>query len=123
MQRRRDPRGVANGWILRIVGRRLEVERDADAAGAAARRRLSDGEYKRVLAALAAARPQEWPPNLYDSGYIDLRVRALNHERSVQARTFAGMTPDTHGAQQRAFAALVDVLSALAEQPAAARVP
>jgi hypothetical protein len=123
LQRQQDPRATANGWILRIVGRRLEVERDPGQPEAAERRRLSDPEYARLLAALAAAEPQAWPPNLYDAGYVDLRVRVLNHERSIQARAFAGMTPETHGSRQRAFAALLDVLSALALPRAPARGP
>lgn len=123
MQRLPDARATAGGLILRVVGRRLEVERDPDGPDAAERRRLSDAEYARLLDALADARPHAWGPNLYDPGYIDLRVRVLNHERAVQARAFAGMTPDTHGSQQRAFTALVGVLASLAERPAPARVP
>jgi hypothetical protein len=55
------------------------------------------------------------PVNLYAEDYTDLRIEILDRRKSVQARRFSGMTPDTHGGAQRDFDRILDILESFAE--------
>jgi len=62
---------------------------------------------------LAARDPASWPVNLYAADYTDVTIQVLNHEKSVQARQFAGLAPATHGQHQKAFEEVVEILERL----------
>jgi hypothetical protein len=62
---------------------------------------------------LAARDPASWPVNLYAADYTDLTIRVLNHEKTVQARQFAGLAQATHGHHQKAFEEVLEVLERL----------
>jgi hypothetical protein len=90
-------------WILRINGRRA-VDRDMTRQPAVERElKLSTQEFKALAALLREAKAGSLPQSLWAPRYTTLRVQVLNQMRNVQARQFVGMTPETHGAQQKAF--------------------
>ncbi|HKH45442.1 MAG TPA: hypothetical protein VKM72_12320 [Thermoanaerobaculia bacterium] len=43
----------------------------------------------------------------------DLEIRVLNQKKTLQARRFANLTPETHGAKQKRFEDLVSVIEEL----------
>ena len=57
---------------------------------------------------LAEAGLAELPLNLFAPDYRDLSVGVLDHEASVQARRFVGMTPTTHAEHQAGFERIYD---------------
>lgn len=56
---------------------------------------------------------EELPVNLYSPRYQDLEIRVLNRRVLLQARRFAGLTPETHGEKQARFDALVAAIEAV----------
>lgn len=84
---------------LSIAGGRLEI---VDEEGVTARW-LAVEEISALAGELAAARPEDWPGNLYSESYIDVSVAVLGFERNVQARGFASINATTHGEPQRRF--------------------
>jgi hypothetical protein len=113
-----DPRSKEGGWILRIEGSeaRLSMVSPDTGWGEPRRIRLSSSESADLARALAAARPEDLPANLYSSWYEDLEIQVLNRRKSLQARRFANLTPETHGEKQARFEQLVAVLEALQER-------
>jgi hypothetical protein len=97
------PGAADENWILRINGRRA-VDRDMTRQPAVERElKLSDHELKALVAVLREAKAGSLPQSLWAPRYTTLRVQVLNQMRNVQARQFVGMTPETHGAPQKAF--------------------
>jgi hypothetical protein len=69
----------------------------------------------RALASdLAAADLEKMPVNIYAPEYTELTVRVLNHRKSVLARRFAGLKPDSAGDAQRRFERVFNSLKAVA---------
>jgi hypothetical protein len=105
----------ASGLLLRVTGNQATT-RAYDAAsghGAAVVRQLSAPELRALARELADRDPAAWPANLYAVDYTDLSIRVLNHEKAIQARQFAGLTPSTHGRHQKAFEEVFDLLQRL----------
>lgn len=110
-----DPRSTEGGWILRVEGGRAQISRTSPETGWTEPRRvrLSPEEVAGLARALLEARPDDLPANLYSSWYQDLEIRVLNRRKSLQARGFANLTPETHGERQERFDRLVTALEEL----------
>jgi hypothetical protein len=112
--RQGEGRGAAEGWELVLEGGKAVLQRNPVPDGEEARTaRLAPAEVAELAGQLAAARLEEVPVNLWAPEYTDFEVRVLNRRRSLQARQFAGMTPETHGEAQRRFDRLWESLEAL----------
>ena len=103
------------GWLLRLRGAEVEVQRNTKAAGYADRKRmrLSDQEVRDLARLLFAADLAGLPGNIVAPGYTDLRVSVLNQTKAIQARAFAGASPTARPNAQEAFSKVRDVLHAL----------
>jgi hypothetical protein len=110
-----DPRSAEGGWILRIEDGKAQLSFSSPETGwtPPRRTRLSPGEAAGLARALLEARPEDLPANLYSSWYEDLEIRVLNRGKSLQARRFANVTPETHGEKQERFDRLVAALEEL----------
>lgn len=110
-----DPRSSAGGFILRIEGSEAQVSLHSPESGWTEPRRvrLSGEEVAGLARAILEARPDDLPGNLYSPWYQDLEIRVLNRRRSLQARGFANLTPETHGERQQRFDRLVAALEEL----------
>lgn len=113
-----DPITGDKGWLVTIRGleaRGRSYGADGGLGGETALE-LAPEELGRVLGAVAAETPEELPTNLWSEDYVDLTMRVLGHQQTIQARQFAGMTPFTHGAMQERFERIAKELTGLAEQ-------
>lgn len=115
----RQPEGShpgESGWMLRVEGGDARLSRISPGTGWTPPQRihLSAAEVADLARTLAAARPDDLPVNLYSSWYEDLRIEVLSHVKSIQARQFARMTPETQGEKQERFDRLNEALEALA---------
>lgn len=109
-----EPGSQERGWLLRINAGRAEIQPYPSAEDGEVRTLpLSRGDLTHLAQTLAEARLEEMPANLYAPEYTDLVVEVLNRKRSLQARRFADVTPQTHGEKQarfdRLFAAVEEV--------------
>ncbi|HEV8580937.1 MAG TPA: hypothetical protein VGX68_17865 [Thermoanaerobaculia bacterium] len=119
--RQSETSGSAAGWELGIEGGKATLQRLPMAEDEAARTvHLGAAELAELAGQLAAARLEELPANLWAPEYTDFEVRVLNRHRSLQARQFAGLTPETHGEAQQRFDRLWQALEALYRRHAAA---
>jgi hypothetical protein len=115
--RQPETAGDAEGWTLNLSGLRATIERDPAPEGETPLSiELQPSEVAELAGRLAAARLEELPANLWAPEYTDLSVVVLNHRRGLQARRFAGMTPETHGERQQRFDRLWEVLEALRDR-------
>jgi hypothetical protein len=115
----RQPEGShpgESGWMLRVEGGDARLSRISPGTGWTLPQRihLSPAEVADLARTLADARPDDLPVNLYSSWYEDLRIEVLGHAKSIQARQFARMTPETQGEKQERFDRLGKALEALA---------
>lgn len=103
------------GWILHSTGRNLTVrERTrAKGLGVPVTFRLSAQDFEALARRLGEADPAAFPANLYAPDYTDLGVLILDRGRTLQARRFLNVTPETHGEMQKRFDALYAALDAL----------
>lgn len=100
------------GFLTRVSGR-LATSRGYDAAGRLldpVSLMLSPADVAALARELAKAGLADLPLNLFATDYRDLSVSVLDHEASVQARRFAGMTPTTHAGHQVGFEQIYDTL-------------
>ncbi len=100
------------GFLVRMSGG-LATSRSYDAAGRLldpVSLTLSRAEVAALARELAKAGLAELPLNLFAPDYRDLSVGVLDHEASVQARRFDGMTPTTHAEHQAGFERIYDAL-------------
>jgi hypothetical protein len=77
---------------------------------------LSPTEFEELLLMLKKSDLKTLPPNLYAKQYTDVRIQVLDQVQQIQARQFAGMTPQTHGEKQLAFDRVLDELAALRQR-------
>jgi hypothetical protein len=110
-----DLRSPEGGWILRVEGgwARLSLQSPETGWTEPRRTRLSPEDAAGLARTLLEAHPEDLPVNLYSSWYQDLEIRVLNHRKSLQARRFANLTPETHGGKQERFDRLVAALEDL----------
>lgn len=119
VQRRDDrPTPTERGFLLRLRGREAVARPFTNGSGYGPPRRLilTDAEFAQLAGALREADPATLPENLYAPMYTDFRIELLGRSRDLQARTYGGVSPTTHGARQVAFDALIDRLRALADR-------
>jgi hypothetical protein len=115
-----NPNAPEGGWMLRVRGNRAEVSRFTPAAGWSEPRRfqLSRAEVADLGRRLAEAHLEEMPANLHAPAYYDFEVQVLDRKRSLQARGFTGVTPETHGEKQKRFDRLLAALEDLRKRGA-----
>lgn len=115
-----NPNAPEGGWMLRVQGDEAEVSRFTPAAGwtEPKRVRLSRAEIADLGRRLAEVHLEEMPANLYAPAYFDLEVQVLNRKRSLQARGFANVTPETHGEKQKRFDRVLAALEDLRKRAA-----
>lgn len=115
-----NPSSPEGGWMLRVRGDRAEVSRFTPAEGWSEPRhfQLSRAEVAGLARRLAETALEGLPVNLYAPAYYDFEVQTLNHKRSLQARGFAGVTPETHGEKQKRFDQLLAALEDLRKRGA-----
>ena len=113
------------GWLLRLSGAEVEVQRNTKMAGYTDRRRmrLPDQEIRDLAKMLFSADLSALPGNIVAAGYTDLRVGVLNQTKGIQARMFAGMSPTTRPEAQAAFAKVRGALYALYQRVAREGTP
>jgi hypothetical protein len=106
---------VPPGFLLRIAGCQATTQPYDPVTGYGDRVLLDVGAKAvgTLARELATRDPASWPVNLYAADYTDLTIRVLNHEKTVQARQFAGLAPATHGHHQKAFEEVLEVLERL----------
>lgn len=117
---RKPAKGGASfaAWDLRVYGayvydREIGGERGPDTTW---QLHLPAADFKALARNLSKAEIGTLPGNLYAPVYTDLEVSLLNQHKNVQARSFAGMTPQTHGERQEAFDGLEKTLEALRDR-------
>jgi hypothetical protein len=93
------------GWLLRLRGAEVEVQRNTKTAGYTDRKsmRLSDQQIRDLAKLLFAANLAALPGNIVAPGYTDLRVSVLNQTKAIQARAFAGASPTARADAQETF--------------------
>jgi hypothetical protein len=113
-----DPNEPADGWLLRVAGRRVETQlfRQSGGYDAARATTLTEAEFKALLRNLLRADLTELPGNLYAEQYTDLRVEVLDRVRDVAARRYSDITPKTHGGEQKNFDRLYSALRQLTKK-------
>jgi hypothetical protein len=119
VQRRDDrPAPTERGFLLRLRGREAVARPFTNGSGYGPPRRLilTDAEFAQLASAVREADPATLPENLHAPIYTDFRVEILGRSRDLQARTYSGVTPTTHGARQIAFDALIERLRELADR-------
>lgn len=91
-------------YLMRIEGRTISTqERAAKGYGIIHRLELSEKELAELVQTMIENEAGRLPVNLWAVHYTDLVIGVLNHEKNMQARQFAGKTPETHGEQQKQF--------------------
>jgi hypothetical protein len=65
--------------------------------------KLSPARLRELASRLASLDPESLPGNLYSPKYEQILISVLNHEKSILARPFAGLTPEKHGQAQKRF--------------------
>lgn len=118
LHRRIEDRAELNkdqGWILRVDGRRASHQTIRQKAGYSdpVELDLSEEEFLGLTRTLAISEVESFPLNLFADSYTDLSLQILNRKKSVQARQFRGVTPDTHGERQRSFDKILALLTKL----------
>jgi hypothetical protein len=115
---------AARAWTMRVAGGRASTAEPGEPGLETLEARLDDGEAVALARLLREGALAGLPINLYAEELTDLVVRVLDHEKTVQARRFAGMSRATHGDAQARFDRMLEALDAwrrawLAAHPAA----
>ena len=104
----RTSREGAQGWLLRVEGPTASLLEPGMTQPAVAR--LDGAETAALARRLREDGVAGLPLNLFAEDLTDLVVRVLGHEKTVQARRFAGATRATHGDAQARFERILEVL-------------
>ncbi len=112
-------------WLLILDGAAATARSYTASRGLGEEVRLDLGpeEVAELMRVLAKARFEEMPDNLWAQDYTDFSVKVLNHEKSLQARRFAGLSPTAHGDQQDLFNRAFDVVAELSRRVRAEGIP
>lgn len=99
------PGEAAETWLLVVSGRRaLDRSGSPGKVSSSARAiELSESDYRDLVALLQASDAASLPRNLFATHYSRLRVQVLNQVVTVEARRFAGMSPDAHADARARF--------------------
>jgi hypothetical protein len=106
--------GKGEAFLMRVEGRVVTTQERTDQGyGPMRRLELSDKDLAALLQVLIDNRTGELPINCWAEHYTDLVVGVLNHEKNMQARQFANMSPQTHGEKQKHFDAIYAAMAEL----------
>lgn len=96
--------GASDGWLL-VVDEGTATASSFSKGGFVDPRALplDRARLARLTEALAAARPEALPGNLYAPDYRDLTVEVLDRRKKVTARPFSGMSAGQHREEQATF--------------------
>jgi hypothetical protein len=113
-----QPEQPGDGFLLRIEGNKVTCQSTVRDKGNGPTKTLTldRKELEALTKLLIDNKAGEFPVNLWAVTYTDFNVRVLGMEKSMQARQFAGKTPDTHGEQQKQFDRIYAQLEALAQR-------
>ncbi|MCC6132934.1 MAG: hypothetical protein IT186_23635 [Acidobacteria bacterium] len=111
----KTPGSDAAGWLIRIEGDEVSAsERTfSKGEGPVYRTKLDAKASAKLLQTVRQSQPDQFPPNLYEETYTDLKVSVLNRSVNVNARQFAGMDAKTHLDKQARFDQLVQAMETL----------
>jgi hypothetical protein len=105
------------GWLLRLTGRSVEVQtRSKEGYSVPYRMELTPQALNELAQLLIDNEVGGLPINLYAADYTDFDLQLLNHNKNLQARKFARVTPQTHGERQKQFDRIFAALDRLHEQ-------
>jgi hypothetical protein len=123
--RRGVPASEAESWLLKIDRGEVTTLPRTEGKGLGESLRLEFGaeDFAKLAGQLEKADLAGLPGNLYADRYTTVLVRVLDHRVQIQARPFAGMTPETHGDAQERFDQALDVLEGLHQRALAGRQP
>ena len=115
LEQNERPEETEEGWLLRLEAGLATAERQSPEEGPGDARvlELSAAEVSEVAQHLAEEGFATLPANLFAPRYLDLSVAVLDRRFTLQARPFAGMTRETHGAAQQRFDRVVESLHRL----------
>ena len=115
INRKPDRASGRDGWLLMIEDQtaKSRIFKQGTGFGDPKAVELTETQLGMFLAFLKELDVTALPINLYAEDYTDLSIAVLNHRHKIQARQFAGMTPDKHGEKQKNFDRLVVELEAL----------
>jgi hypothetical protein len=118
-----DLKSTEGGWILRLEHGAARLTLSSPDTGWSEPRQvaLAPEEIDSLAGRLAEAHPEDLPVNLYSAWYQDLEIRVLNRKVTLQARRFAGLTPETHGEKQERFDAMIEAIEAVKNRVAEER--
>ena len=112
-----DPKGgdKQSGWLLRTAGTRVTSQEFASGAAPGPLReiRLSDDEFRGLVATLVEGDPSAIPQSVYAPRYTDFSIQLFRFRRAIVGRQFLGMTAETHGERQKAFDRIAAAFEAL----------
>lgn len=92
------------GWLMRVEGTTVTVQvRGKRGYGRKIVYEMPRKQLEAMIDLLLKNHADQLPINLYANDYTDLRIEVLDKEKSMQARKFARMTPQTHGERQKQF--------------------
>ena len=102
---KRDNAPKEEGFLLRINGRTVTTRRRITGKGIGPEHRLelTPKQFQAILKVIAENEPEKFPVNMWAKFYTDFNVNLLQHRKSMQARQFARLTPQTHGEKQKQF--------------------
>ena len=130
-----DPADASSGeasWLLRVAGRRVTDRVQPKARGPFSFREmtLTAAEFAQIIELLRAANVAAIPQSVWAPQYTTVRVQVLGRLRMIMARRFTGMSPETHGEQQKSFDRIAEAMEgfhrrarAEGREPAADGVP
>jgi len=106
--------GKGEAFLMRLDGRAVTSQERTDKGyGPMRRLDLSDKDLAALLQVLIDNQAGELPINVWADHYTDFVVGVLNHEKNMQARQFARMTPQTNGEKQKHFDAIYTAFAEL----------
>jgi hypothetical protein len=106
--------GKGEAFLMRLEGRAVTSQERTDKGyGPMRRLDLADKDLADLLQVLIDNKAGELPINCWAEHYTDFVVGVLNHEKNMQARQFANMTPQTHGEKQKHFDAIYAAMAEL----------
>jgi hypothetical protein len=100
----------ARGWVLRVEGGTASLTGPEPPGAEPVEARLDGAEAAALARLLREEGVSRLPVNLYADELTDLVVRVLGHEKTVQARRFAGLTRVTHGEAQARLERILEAL-------------
>jgi len=107
-EQRALPSQEGQGWLLTVQDGEVDARAHTleSGFGPEVRRPLTPELARQIAGWLREADISSLPQNVYDTGYTDLSVAVLGHEKSLQAREFAGRDPAAEVARRERFRAL-----------------